>query len=402
VPGAEKKGMSEQSERYQQAAGGRAAGSHRAERPAPASLGVEPYLRAVVANAASDLHLKPGSPARLRISGVLRPVRDSLLGSDEIAELVLPTMTDAVAAQFAAANEVDYALDVAGIGRFRVNVYRTRGELAAVLRHISDRPLTLAELGMPEVLTRLALQPRGLVLVTGPTGAGKTTTLAAMVEEININRAVHIVTLEDPIEIAHTDKLAAISQREIGADTRNFGTALRAVMRQDPDVVLVGEMRDAETVRAALSAAETGHLVLATLHTTDARESVNRIVDFFAEYEQRQVRLSLAASLKGIVCQRLVPRADGSGRIAVMELLVADARIAEAVADPDKTDMITELVAAGSYLGMHSFDQHLCRLVLEETVTLADARLVATRPHDLAVMLRRAGMSAVRAEVVAR
>lgn len=394
--------MSEQSERYQQAAGGRAAGSHRAERPAPASLGVEPYLRAVVANAASDLHLKPGSPARLRISGVLRPVRDSLLGSDEIAELVLPTMTDAVAAQFAAANEVDYALDVAGIGRFRVNVYRTRGELAAVLRHISDRPLTLAELGMPEVLTRLALQPRGLVLVTGPTGAGKTTTLAAMVEEININRAVHIVTLEDPIEIAHTDKLAAISQREIGADTRNFGTALRAVMRQDPDVVLVGEMRDAETVRAALSAAETGHLVLATLHTTDARESVNRIVDFFAEYEQRQVRLSLAASLKGIVCQRLVPRADGSGRIAVMELLVADARIAEAVADPDKTDMITELVAAGSYLGMHSFDQHLCRLVLEETVTLADARLVATRPHDLAVMLRRAGMSAVRAEVVAR
>ncbi len=291
---------------------------------------------------------------------------------------------------------------MARVGRFRVNVYRTRGDIAAVLRHITDHPLTLTELGMPEALAKMAVEPRGLVLVTGPTGSGKTTTLAAMVDEINRNRAVHIVTIEDPIEVAHNDKVAAISQREIGADTRNFSTALRAAMRQDPDVVLIGEMRDTETVRAALAAAETGHLVMSTLHTTDAKETVNRVVDFFAEHEQRQVRLSLAASLKGIVCQRLVPRADGSGRIAVMEVAVADPRIAEAVAVPDKTDTIPDLIAAGSYLGMRSFDQDLVRLVLDGSVTLEDARLVATRPHDLAVMLRRAGMSAAQAEVVAR
>jgi twitching motility protein PilT len=348
-------------------------------------LAITPYLRAVLANAASDLHLKPGSPPRVRVSGSLVALREEPLSSDEVA-----------------ANEVDYAVAVARVGRFRVNVYRTRGDIAAVLRHITDQPLTLAELGMPEALAKMALQPRGLILVTGPTGSGKTTTLAAMVDEINRNRAVHIVTIEDPIEVSHTDKLAAISQREIGADTRNFSTALRAAMRQDPDVMLIGEMRDTETVRAALAAAETGHLVMSTLHTTDAKETVHRVVDFFADHEQRQVRLSLAASLKGIVCQRLVPRADGAGRIAVMEVAVADPRVAEAVADPEKTDTIPDLVAAGSYLGMRSFDQDLCRLVLEGTVTLEDARLVATRPHDLSVMLRRAGMSAAQAEVVAR
>ncbi|HEX3828844.1 MAG TPA: PilT/PilU family type 4a pilus ATPase [Sporichthyaceae bacterium] len=365
-------------------------------------LAITPYLRAVLANAASDLHLKPGSPPRVRVSGSLVALREEPLSSDEVAQMVLPTMSQDLAEIFEKANEVDYAVAVARVGRFRVNVYRTRGDIAAVLRHITDQPLTLAELGMPEALAKMALQPRGLILVTGPTGSGKTTTLAAMVDEINRNRAVHIVTIEDPIEVSHTDKLAAISQREIGADTRNFSTALRTAMRQDPDVMLIGEMRDTETVRAALAAAETGHLVMSTLHTTDAKETVHRVVDFFADHEQRQVRLSLAASLKGIVCQRLVPRADGAGRIAVMEVAVADPRVAEAVADPEKTDTIPDLVAAGSYLGMRSFDQDLCRLVLEGTVTLEDARLVATRPHDLSVMLRRAGMSAAQAEVVAR
>jgi twitching motility protein PilT len=366
------------------------------------SLAISPYLRAVAANAASDLHLKPGSPPRVRVSGTLVALREEALTAEEVAELVLPTMSADLAETFEKNNEVDYAVALAQVGRFRVNVYRTRGDIAAVLRHITDHPLTLDELGMPAALAKMALQPRGLILVTGPTGSGKTTTLAAMVDEINRNRAVHIITVEDPIEVSHTDKLAAISQREIGADTRNFATALRAAMRQDPDVVLIGEMRDTETVRAALSAAETGHLVMSTLHTTDAKETVHRVVDFFADHEQRQVRLSLAASLKGIVCQRLVPRVDGSGRTAVMEVAVADPRIAEAVADPDKTDTIPDLVAAGSYLGMRSFDQDLCRLVLDGTVGLDDARLVATRPHDLSVMLRRAGMSAAQAEVVAR
>ncbi len=365
-------------------------------------LALEPYLRAVVDNRASDLHLKPGSPPRVRLSGTLMPLRDELLDASEVSDLVLATIPLDLVDVFATANEVDFALNVPGIGRFRVNVFRTRGEVAAVLRHISDRPLSLDELAMPEVITKLALEPRGLVLVTGPTGSGKTTTLAGMVDAINTNRAVHVLTIEDPIEVVHTDKLAAISQREIGYDTKNFATALRAAMRQDPDVVLIGEMRDGETVRAALAAAETGHLVLATLHTTDARESINRIVDFFADYEQRQVRLSLAAALKGIVCQRLVPRADGAGRTAVMEVLVADARISEAIADPEKTENITDLVSSGSYSGMHSFDQDLCRLVLEGTVGLEDAKLVASRPHDLSVMLRRAGMTASQVEVVTR
>jgi twitching motility protein PilT len=366
------------------------------------TFAIAPYLRAVVANGASDLHLKPGSPPRLRISGTLVPVREEGLSPAEVAELVLPIIPFELTDRFTETNEVDFALAMTGTGRFRVNVYRTRGEVAAVLRHITESPLTLDQLGMPPVLTKLALEPRGLVLVTGPTGSGKTTTLAGMVDAINVNRAVHIVTIEDPIEVMHTDKVAAISQREIGADTGNFHTALRAAMRQDPDVILIGEMRDTETVRAALAAAETGHFVMATLHTTDARETVNRIVDFFAENEQRQVRLSLAAALKGIVCQRLVPRADGTGRVAVMEVAVADARITEAVADPDKTDTIPDLVAAGSYSGMHTFDQDLCRLVMEGVVDLEDAKLVATRPHDLSVMLRRAGMAAARAEVVTR
>jgi twitching motility protein PilT len=375
--------------------------------PAPrsgrrASLAITPLVRAVLENKASDLHLKPGSPPRVRISGSLVNLREDPLDSAEVSDLVMPTMTRESAALFDTNNEVDFAAVVAGVGRFRVNVYKTRGEVAAVLRHITDEPLTLEQLGMPEALAKLALEPRGLVLVTGPTGSGKTTTLAAMVDEINRARPVHIITIEDPIEVAHHDKVAAISQREIGFDTRNFSTALRAAMRQDPDVILIGEMRDTETVRAALAAAETGHLVMSTLHTTDAKETVNRVVDFFAEHEQRQVRLSLAAALKGIVCQRLVPKADGEGRIAVMEVAVADARIAEAVADPEKTDTIPDLVAGGSYLGMQSFDQDLCRLVLEGTVSLEEARLVATRPHDLSVMLRRAGMSAAQAEVVAR
>ncbi|MGQ0846227.1 MAG: type IV pilus twitching motility protein PilT [Sporichthyaceae bacterium] len=365
-------------------------------------LALEPYLRAVVDNRASDLHLKPGSPPRVRISGSLVPLREELLDPVEVSDLVLATVPLDLVDVFATANEVDFALNVPGVGRFRVNIFRTRGEVAAVLRHIGDRPMTLDELAMPETLTKLALEPRGMVLVTGPTGSGKTTTLAGMVDAINSNRAVHVLTLEDPIEVIHTDKLAAISQREIGFDTKTFATALRAAMRQDPDVILIGEMRDSETVQAALAAAETGHLVLATLHTTDARETINRIVDFFSEHEQRQVRLSLAAALKGIVCQRLVPRADGAGRTAVMEVLVSDARIAEAIADPEKTETITDLISAGSWSGMHSFDQDLCRLVLEGVVSLEEAKLVASRPHDLSVMLRRAGMTASQVEAVTR
>src|SRR6185503_2998387 len=230
--------------------------------------------------------------------------------------------------------------------------------------------IPLDELGLPPVIANLALEPRGLVLVTGPTGSGKTTTLAGMVDHVNNNRETHVVTIEDPIEVLHFDKLAMINQREVRVDTEDFSTALRAAMRQDPDVILVGEMRDMETVRAALAAAETGHFVMSTLHTTDAQDTVNRIIDFFPPHEQKQVRLSLASALRGVVCQRLVPRADGQGRAVVMEIAVNTPRIEEAVADPDKTDTIEDIIASGGYSGMQTFDQHLLQLVLGGTVSI--------------------------------
>jgi len=257
---------------------------------------------------------------------------------------------------------------------------------------VGDEPLSLAALGLPEIIHRLALEPRGLVLVTGPTGSGKTTTLAAMVDAVNEARAVHVLTLEDPIEVLHHDKLAVVNQREVGTDTRDWATALRAAMRQDPDVILIGEMRDPDTVRAALAAAETGHFVMSTLHTTDARETVNRIIDFFPQHEQKQVRLSMAASLKGIVCQRLMRRADGEGRVVVMEVAVNTPRLAEAIAVPDKTDTIEDIVAGGAFSGMRTFDQHLLELVLDGTVSVAAARVAASRSHDFSVMLKRAGV----------
>jgi twitching motility protein PilT len=347
-------------------------------------------LEAAVAKGASDLHVRPGSPPKIRVSGSLVPLHGQSLIPSEVEDMVLSTMAPDVAEKFRRTNEADYALSVAGVGRFRVNTFRSRGSVGCVLRVLAHEPTSPADLGLPEIVQRLAVEPRGLVLVTGPTGSGKSTTLAAMVDVINSSRAVHVLTIEDPIEVMHRDKVASITQRELGTDTRDWATALRAAMRQDPDVMLIGEMRDPETVRAALSAAETGHFVLSTLHTTDATETVNRIVDFFPPHEQKQVRLGLAASLRGIICQRLVPRADGEGRICVMEIAVSTPRIAEAIADPDKTDTIADLVAEGGYSGMRTFDQHLLALVGEHTVSADVARAVASNPHDFSVMLRRA------------
>ncbi len=335
-------------------------------------LQITPLLSAVVANQASDLHLKVGSAPKIRISGSLVPLEVEPLTEDRLWDIVRETMTPDVAAQFAATNEADYALSVSGVGRFRVNAFRARGSAGCVLRLVGSEPLTLGELGMPDVLRRLALEPRGLLLVTGPTGSGKTTTLAAMVDAVN--------------------EVASVNQRELGTDTAGWATALRAAMRQDPDVILIGEMRDADTVKAALSAAETGHFVMSTLHTTDAAETINRIIDFFTPHEQKQVRLSLAASLKGIVCQRLVPKVDGTGRTCVLEIAVGTPRLQEAIADPDKTDLIDSIVADGSYSGMQTFDQHLLRLVLDGTVSIGDAALVSSNSHDFSVMLKRAGL----------
>ena len=360
--------------------------------PQPPS--VEPYLRALVELLGSDLHCKVGSPPRIRIDGVLRRLQAPVLTPADTERMVREVMRPEAFDVFERTSEADFAYSLSGVGRFRVNAFRSRGTAGLVFRRVSVGAIPLEELGLPPAVGQLALEPRGLVLVTGPAGSGKTTTLAGMIDRINSSREVHIVTVEDPIEVVHEDKLAMINQREVGLDTAGFSTALRGAMRQDPDVILVGEMRDEETVRAALAAAETGHFVLSTLHTADAQETVNRIVDFFPPHEQQQVRVSLAGALRGVVAQRLVTRADGLGRCCVAEVCVATGRIGEAIMDPAKTNQITDLVAQGGYYGMQTFDQHLIALVRDGVVTVEAASAVASKPHDLSVELRRLGLVA--------
>jgi twitching motility protein PilT len=281
---------------------------------------------------------------------------------------------------------------VKGVGRFRVHAFRQRGSVSVVLRLTRVGSPSFEELGLPPICRSLSDQPRGLILVTGPTGSGKTTTLAAMIDHINHTRPGHIVTVEDPIEVVHPDRLAAINQREVGLDTPDFITALRAAMREDPDIILIGEMRDTETVQAALQAAETGHLVLATLHTIDATESINRIVDFFPPYQQQQVRVTLAGSLRGILCQRLVQRKNG-GRVPAIEVLVNNGRIAERILEPVRTSEIEQIVAEGAFYGMQTFDQALLVLVQEEEVEVQEALEHSTNRHDFQLALEQNGIA---------
>ncbi|MGZ4625750.1 MAG: type IV pilus twitching motility protein PilT [Kineosporiaceae bacterium] len=355
---------------------------------------VEPFLRALVELLGSDLHCKVGSPPRVRIDGTLRKLQAPVLAPVDTEAMLREVMRPDLLAHFQVTSEADFAYSLSGVGRFRVNAFRSRGTVGLVFRRVSVGAIPLEDLGVPPAVGQLALEPRGLVLVTGPTGSGKTTTLAGMIDRINSSREVHVVTIEDPIEVVHEDKLAMVNQREVGLDTGGFSTALRAAMRQDPDVILVGEMRDEETVRAALAAAETGHFVLSTLHTADVQETVNRIVDFFPPHEQQQVRVALAGALRGIVAQRLVARADGLGRCCVAEICVVTGRIAEAIVDPEKTSQIMDLVAQGGYYGMQTFDQHLIALVRDGVVTVDAAAAVASKPHDLSVELRRLGLVA--------
>jgi twitching motility protein PilT len=355
---------------------------------------VAPYLRALSDLKGSDLHIKVGSPPRLRIDGRLRKLQGPALTAEQTQAIADEVMRPDLRDTFRQRNEADFAYSLPGVGRFRVNAFRSRGSAGLVFRRVSVGAVPLAELSVPEVISQLALEPRGLVLVTGPTGSGKTTTLAGMVDHINNQRECHIVTIEDPIEVLHRDNLSMINQREVRLDTEDFSVALRAAMRQDPDVILVGEMRDVETVKAALSASETGHFVMSTLHTTNAQETVARIIDFFPPHEQKQVRLALAGALKGIICQRLVPRSDGQGRCVAMEVAVNTGRIAEAITDPDKTSSLQDIINEGSYYGMQTFDQHLTSLIRDGVVTLEDAMSAASNPHDLTVELRRLGLVA--------
>ena len=353
---------------------------------------IREYLQLLVEKGGSDLHLKAGGPAYLRIDGELSEVHDlPWLYAEDTQRFAGQVLEGQALEVFNRGQEADCAYAVTGLGRFRVAAFRQRGSIGLVLRRVLPGNQSFDELGLPPAVRGLAEEHRGLVLVTGPTGSGKTTTTAAMIGHINATRRCHIVTIEDPIEILHQDHLAIIDQREVGVDTGNFSSALRSVARQDPDVIFIGEMRDTETVTAALQAAETGHFVISTLHTTNATETINRIVDFFPPHQQHQARLSLANSLKGIVCQRLLPRIGG-GRVATIECLVMTARLHEFLVDPAKTKMIEDAIAEGVYYGMQTFDQHLLALYRDGLVEFRDAMSAATSPHDFKIAVRAAGL----------
>lgn len=353
---------------------------------------VIPLLHALMQTGGSDLHVKVGSAPRVRVDGRLRKLQVPPLTAEDTMFMLGEVLPANLGPTFEATHEADFAYQLEGVGRFRANAYQARGTVSMVFRRVAESAMTLEDLGMPAVIGELALEPRGLVLVTGPTGSGKTTTLSAMVDMINESREVNIVTIEDPIEVLHTDKKSIISQREVRHDTADFNTALRAAMRQDPDVILVGEMRDAETVRAALQAGETGHMVLSTLHTIDAEETINRIVDFFPSHEQIQIRMALAQSLRGIVSQRLVTRKGSKGRVAVAEVMINTGRTAEAIVSPGDYPPITDLIAEGQYYNMQTFDQHLFTLVSEGMVDYETAITASTSPQDLTIALRSAGI----------
>ena len=361
---------------------------------------IDPVLRYVVDRAGSDLHLKVSSPPIARIEGELLPIEgyDELMAGDTESALNSILTEDRVREGFAEVGEADFSYELEGVARFRVNAFRQRGAISLACRTIATQVPTIDDLGLPDAIRTLAEEPRGLVLLTGTTGSGKSTTLAAMIDHINSTRARHIVTLEDPIEYLHRDKRSIINQREVGVDTQSFARAMRRVLRQDPDVILIGEMRDEETVRAALSAAETGHLVLSTLHTLDATETISRIIDFFPPHLQQQARVMLTSTLKGAVSQRLVPTA--AGRTAVSEILVVTGRVQDLILKPEETGRISEVIAEGEYYGMQTFDQDLLGHVQDGTITEEVAFGVASKPHDFKLMLEANGRRASDIEQV--
>jgi twitching motility protein PilT len=358
---------------------------------------LEDALRYIVGKEGSDLHLKVPSRPLARIQGDLTPLTQYEPMAPEDTDAVLREMLQSdpeKLREFDADNEVDFAYAVEDLARFRINAFRQRGSVSIVARVIPYGVKTVGELGLPQAITDLAEEERGLILLTGTTGSGKSTTLAAIIDHINSTRSRHIVTIEDPIEYLHTDKASIINQREVGNDTGSFARAMRRVLRQDPDVILIGEMRDEETVRTALSAAETGHLVLSTVHTLDASESINRIIDFFQPHEQIQARAMLAGTLRGVVSQRLVPTPDRSGRVAVCEILRMTGRARDMVLDPDQTERLREVIAEGAYYGMQTFDQALLKHYQAGRVAMEDALRVASSPHDFKLLVAGDGRTA--------
>ena len=339
----------------------------------------------------SDLHLKVDSPPMGRVDGELRPVDEGIL-EDEDLEAVLADVTERTPARreaFYETGDLDTAYVAEGLGRFRVNAFRQRGAISFAFRHIPSQVPTFDQLGLPAGVEKLSGEHRGLILVTGATGSGKTTTLAAIIDRINRTRQQHIVTIEDPIEIVHEDHSSIVNQREVGLDTESFMQGLRRALRQDPDVILIGELRDEESAKAALQAAESGHLVLSTMHTIDAAETVGRLIEFFPPGKQMVIRQILAGVLRGVVSQRLLPQLGG-GRVAAVEVLVNTARIAELIRDPTKTEGITEALEEGQFHHMQSFAQHLVQLVVDEVVEFDLAAAAATNRHDFEIAVQQA------------
>jgi twitching motility protein PilT len=360
-------------------------------------LDVDEILRYAVTREASDVHIKVGSVPVVRIDGRLERTAFEQATPAETERIAFTIMPKNRAEEFIETGEADFAHSVSGLGRFRVNVHRQRGCVGLVLRRVQSSIPSFDSLGLPPAVRRLAENPRGLVLVTGPTGSGKTTTLAAMVDHINSTMSRHIVTVEDPIEVLHADKQSIVNQREVGTDTADFGSALRRVLRQDPDVILIGEMRDAETVATALSAAETGHLVFSTLHTINATETINRIIDFFPPHQQRQTRMAVAGALRGIVSQRLVEMRNGAGRVPAIEVLVATGRVFDKIVNAEETHEIEEIIADGEYYGMQTFDQSLLSLYQRGAIDLREALAASTRPHDLRLLIEQHTLSEAEA-----
>jgi twitching motility protein PilT len=351
-------------------------------------MDINELLRYAVEMGASDLHLKAGNVPFVRVDGELQPSTFPALTPAQTEEAARVLMPEHRSREFALHHEADFGYTMVGVGRFRINVFRQRATVGLAIRRVRSEVPTFEELLLPPVMRTLADSSRGLILLTGPTGTGKTTTIASMIGYINRTRRAHIVTIEDPIEVVHDDDQSIVQQREIGLDTDSYAAALKHVIRQDPDVIFVGEIRDPDSALSAIQAAETGHVVISTLHTIDATETINRMLDLFPPAQQREVRSSFAGALRGIVSQRLAPRADGKGRVPAVEVLVATGRVYERILDPEATIEIRDIIAEGEYYGMQTFDQSLVKLVQDGLVTEEDAKRVSSNPHDFVLALR--------------
>jgi twitching motility protein PilT len=363
---------------------------------------IDSALRTLVEREGSDLHVKVGVPPTVRLHGELVPLEGyGALAPEDTEKAFRDIAEPRSQEEFDQDGEADFSYSIPGLSRFRVNTFKQRGSVSIVCRAIPFEIRSVDELGLPPVVTKLAEEQRGIVLVTGTTGSGKSTTLAAMIDHINRTRTNHIITLEDPIEYLHEDKGSIVNQREVGSDTESFSRAMRRVLRQDPDVILIGEMRDEETVRTALSAAETGHLVLSTVHTLDATETINRIIDFFPPHLQHQARVMLLATLTGAIAQRLVPDITGDSRVPASEVLVVTGRVQDLIMNPEETGRITEVIGEGEYYGMRTFDQSLLGYVMEGRIAEEVALDFASNPHDFKLMLAAGGQRASGIEQLA-